>query len=307
MASWGPKLYQDDVAEDVRDYFKDQLKRGKKGSDITKELITEYTDIIESYDESENFWLALAETQWSLGRLEDNVKEKALYYIREGRSLKLWNEENRKKAKIREKVLEELKNKLLSEQPEEKHISQYKLYQCEWKLGDVYAYVLESKYAEEHGLKGDYLLIHKVGEYVFWPGHVIPIVRIKIAQSKRIPENIEEFDDLEYVQISGAGYEDVFYGTKGECLDNGVDVSDEEILREKVYELGFLPEYQLKIICSSKKSIPKKIMYVGNFQDVKQPKLEFIPSNKVNIYGVNWKDFEEEIIKRYRRNNRKRY
>ena len=30
MGSWGPQLYQDDFAQDLRDVYKDQLKRGKK-------------------------------------------------------------------------------------------------------------------------------------------------------------------------------------------------------------------------------------------------------------------------------------
>ena len=29
MGAWGPQLYQDDVAQEVRDYYKDQLHQGK--------------------------------------------------------------------------------------------------------------------------------------------------------------------------------------------------------------------------------------------------------------------------------------
>lgn len=42
MGTWGPKLYQDDLAEDIRDYYKEQLHRGKKGIEITKELLIQY-------------------------------------------------------------------------------------------------------------------------------------------------------------------------------------------------------------------------------------------------------------------------
>lgn len=301
MGTWGAKLYQDDIAEDVRDYFKDQLKRGKKGREITEDLITGYEDIIKSDDEAEVFWLALADTQWNLGRLEDYVKEKALYYIHEGRSLQRWKEENPGKVKIREKVLNELENKLLSEQPQEKYVAKYKLYQCEWKIGDVYACALENIYAEENNLKGEYILLHKVDEYVYWPGHVIPIVRIKITQNKKLPENIKEFDELSYLQISEWSYEDVFYGPEGKCMMNDVVVSDKHILKEMFDKMEFLPNYQLKIICRCKKNIPKKVMYVGNFQDAKLPNLEFIPDDKVNLHGVEWKDFEETIMKRYKK------
>ena len=37
MGIWGPKLYQDDFAEEIRDNYKEQLKRGKTGEQITKE------------------------------------------------------------------------------------------------------------------------------------------------------------------------------------------------------------------------------------------------------------------------------
>ena len=37
MGSWGPKLYQDDIAQDVRDTYKDRLRRGKTTKEITEE------------------------------------------------------------------------------------------------------------------------------------------------------------------------------------------------------------------------------------------------------------------------------
>lgn len=51
MGAWGPGLYQDDVALDVRDYYKDQLHRGKEGEQITQELIAQNSDILEDPDD----------------------------------------------------------------------------------------------------------------------------------------------------------------------------------------------------------------------------------------------------------------
>ena len=39
MGAWGLKIYQDDIAEDVKFYYMDQLHRGKTGEIITQELI----------------------------------------------------------------------------------------------------------------------------------------------------------------------------------------------------------------------------------------------------------------------------
>ena len=154
MGTWGPKLYQDDLAEDVRDYYKDQLHRGKKGIDITQELLVQYQIVISDSEEASVFWFALADTQWNLGRLEDKVKETALKHILLGDDLERWKIENPKLAKAREQTIEELRQKLLSPQPPEKKVTQYKIYRCEWKYGDVYAYQLESDLAEEKGLYG---------------------------------------------------------------------------------------------------------------------------------------------------------
>ena len=39
MGSWGPQLYQDDFAQDIRDVYKDQLKRGKKVMKLLKNYL----------------------------------------------------------------------------------------------------------------------------------------------------------------------------------------------------------------------------------------------------------------------------
>ncbi|MCI7179050.1 MAG: hypothetical protein MSA26_00335, partial [Lachnospiraceae bacterium] len=93
MGSWGPGLYQDDIAEDVRDVYKDQLYRGKTGAKITEELLEEYSDCMSDPDDAPVFWFALADTQWNLGRLEDPVKEQALYHLRDGADLRRWEAE----------------------------------------------------------------------------------------------------------------------------------------------------------------------------------------------------------------------
>jgi hypothetical protein len=85
MGSWGPKLYQDDIAEEVRDYFKDKLHRGKTGPEITRELIESSESEINDEDDGPIFWFALADTQWNLGRLEEYVKEQALFHIKQGK------------------------------------------------------------------------------------------------------------------------------------------------------------------------------------------------------------------------------
>ena len=298
MGSWGPGLYQDDIAEDVRDVYKDQLHRGKTGAEITEELLEEYSDCLSDPDDAPVFWFALADTQWNLGRLEDLVKEQALYHLREGADLRRWETEEPWGMKKRAKVLQKLEEKLLSPQPAEKKVSQYRLYHCEWKLGDVYAYPLESEYAKEKGLDGRYFLFHKIGERTYYPGHIIPVVRIKITKDKILPQNVSEFNALKYVQVSSRKCNDIFDPAQGDCFVEGKRIKKAE-MKEFLDESGCLPEYLFKLINTSKRIIPKSLFYVGNFQDALPPEREFIPEHRVEIVGFLWKSFDRIMMDRY--------
>lgn len=298
MGAWGPKLYQDDLAMDVRDSYKEYLRKGFKGNEITEMFLEEYSYAISDTDDAPIFWFALADTQWNLGRLEEGVKEKALYYIQNGSDISRWENENPKQAKVRIKVLEELENKLNSEQPIEKKISLYKLYRCEWKINDVYAYQLNSDYAKEKGLYGRYLLFHKVGETTCHPGHIIPIVRIKITNNDRLPLDENEINQLEYVQTWFTKYEDRFLPLSG-TRSIEEQIAEKSKINYECDEYGFLPQYKMVLFNTSKRIIPKSLIYIGNFKHIDPPKIEFTPHVEINIPGFLWKYFDECIIDRY--------
>ena len=304
MGAWGPGLYQDDIAEDVRDYYKDQLHRGKSGAEITQELLKR-NDLSDDLDDEPIFWFALADTQWNLGRLEDFVKKQALYHIHQGCDIKRWEEESPKEAKIRAKVLSDLEQKLLSPQPAEKKISQYRLYHCKWNMGDTFAYQLESDMAKEKGLLGRYILLQKVDERVWHPGHTVPIVYIKITDGKNLPLNLEEYNRMEYVQISFTKYEDRFLPIDGRRPRE--DIAEKSRLNYEVDEFGLLPQYRVILLTTSKRSIPSKLIYLGNFAEAVCPSKEFIPHSEFNISFVQWREFETAIISRYFGHNHREF
>ena len=96
MGIWGPGLYQNDIAEDVRFYYRDQLHRGKDSLQITQELLESYKDAIADTDDNPNFWFALADVQWDMGRLLPAVKEQALACLESGSGLSEWEESSKK-------------------------------------------------------------------------------------------------------------------------------------------------------------------------------------------------------------------
>lgn len=301
MGAWGPRLYQDDIAEEVRDYYKEQLHRGKTGKEITQELIAQNEYAISDPDDAPVFWFALADTQWNLGRLEDFVREQALHHIRDGHDVKRWAVEDPRGAKTRAETLEKLQLKLLSPQPAEKKIAQYKLYHCEWKIGDVFAYQLESDLAKERGLYGRYFLIQKVDEGIWYPGHIVPIVYVKITSDTNLPLNVEEYNQLEYIQTWFTKYEERFLPI--DMSRPQEDIAEKSKINYHVDEYGFLPQYRVTLLNTSKRVIPKKLIYVGNYVNTVCPQKEFIPHSKQNIVAVPWKQFDEtfetKMIKLY--------
>ena len=282
MGTWGTKLYQDDITSDVREYYQKVIKETNNGASVTDKLLKAFSSELDDRDDAPLVWFALADTQWDYGRLEDFVKEKALYYLDQGEDLFRWNDESPENADKRKKVLDKLKEKLLSPQPLEKKIKKTKHYCCQWKMGDVYAYPLDSEYAKEKGLAGRYFLFHKVDEGIFYPEHIIPIVRVKITKDNQLPLDKKTFNDLEYVQTS-IGF--------GRSLDP----------ETKVYydEYGYMPEYRLKLINTSKRIIPKNLIYVGNFQQVDPPAIENIPRDSIETQGFVWKFFDHHMIDTY--------
>lgn len=204
MGACGTGLYSDDVAQDVREEYKELLMVGLSNEEPTQKLIKDSQWLINDMNDGPVFWFVLADTQWKLGRLLPEVKEKAMKYIQDGEHLKIWSEENPKLGLRRKEVLDKLVNQLNSPMPETKKISTYKYYRNDLKLGDTYAYPLQGDYAKENGLGGRYIIIHKIGDHEEKKGidkDVFPIIHMKITTDTNLPRNVIELEACEYIRI----------------------------------------------------------------------------------------------------------
>ena len=129
----------------------------------------------------------------------------------------------------------------------------------------------------------------------------MPIIYVKLTKDANIPSTVEEYDEAEYVQTRFTKYEERFWPI--DMSRPKEDIEEKTKLNYEVDEYGFLPQYRLTLLNTSKRVIPKKLIYVGNFPDAIRPKKEFIPHAKVNIGVIWWKHFdmtfETEMIKKY--------
>ena len=122
MGTWGPGIYDCDIACDVRDAFVGELRLGKSELEATDALEAIYINEISDSDDAAVFWVALADTQWEYGRLIDRVKLKALKVLESGVDEAIWNDLKSQ----RERVYAELREKLARSMPKKKRVKRWK-------------------------------------------------------------------------------------------------------------------------------------------------------------------------------------
>lgn len=286
MGSWGSKLYQNDVAEDVRSEFKDLLTKGKSAEEITNSMIAGYREALNDPDDAPVFWCALADTQWNLGVLQDIVKENAISWIDRGADLAMWEAENPQSANARRKMYSDLKDKLRSPMPPIKEIKAPNIYRCEWAIGDTFAYEIENEELKEMGFKD--VIFHKVDETIWYPGHIIPIVNVLLSACSDLPKNKEDLEQLTFLQ-SGIH-------TKANVYNYHPKQSKENLT---IDEFGCYASYRVELLSTSKRIIPKKLIYLGRFDEIECPHNELIPDPIVTV-TVRWKKMEQFVLNYYR-------
>ena len=155
MDVWGSTL---DVCEVYMDYLKDQLSN----KEAYEKILEDFEDLMGDEDAELLFWFALAETQWKEGRMTQEVKEKALYWIEKDGGVNLWVESGANPEGWK-KTLQKLKEKLNSPMRSEKKIKKPEVInQNLWNIGDVYAYQFHTEESKELGRYGKYVLL--IGE-----------------------------------------------------------------------------------------------------------------------------------------------
>lgn len=165
MGAWGVKLDQNDVYADVKDFYTALLRYGVSDGETLQYTLNEFGAYIADDEDSDLFWLALANTMWKYGRLTDEVKSKAMAYIDSPVELAKWYEMSEDFGNSRKKELDKLKDKLNTEQPARKKFGKKRYKKCTWTDGDIYRYKFTSETAEKYDMAGKYLILQKVGDF----------------------------------------------------------------------------------------------------------------------------------------------
>lgn len=188
MGTWGPGIFSNDFASDLREAFRDEIASGASAQEALTCLQKRYSDELADPDEGPVFWLAIAATAWKIGRLEEPLKARALQIIARGEGIDHW--ESGPPRNKRQQALRELAMRLESPQPAVVKLKKRGVLTNDWAVGEVLGLRLQS---------GNWTLIHVLDHHQDAGGRSA-ICELLDWKAKDIPPSQEEVDRARIVQ-----------------------------------------------------------------------------------------------------------
>src|SRR6266567_140752 len=150
MGAWGPALFADDDAADLRDDYRAYLADAQSDAAATDLAARNNDANLDRPGEITAFWLALASIQWRMGRRDPRVKAVCLTISDNGIDLEKWADSPDRGK--RATVLANLRKMILSPLPPAKAMPKPLPVQLPgWEFGEVVGYRMAN---------GKYVLLH---------------------------------------------------------------------------------------------------------------------------------------------------
>jgi hypothetical protein len=143
LGVWGTGLFSDDVACDVRDHYRELLEDGVEDAAAITSTVEKYRAYLE--EPNGVALLAFAVTQSKLGRLDPDIRDRALAVLDRGADLEMWERDNPKLVPRRRAVLEKARAQLIGQQPPRKRLRPPKRIGSGLVAGDVLALALPQR------------------------------------------------------------------------------------------------------------------------------------------------------------------
>ncbi len=165
MGTWGTGISSNDVYEDINYKFFELYNQGMEVSALTEKLIKENKELIDSYEDQNNFWITIAKSQWECKALDPKIYNRVKHIVESEKDIEVWKELDASKSDLtkRKEVLDNFLEKISVEKkiPRKRKIK--KLRRAIFEKGDCLAFklsdgdfcgafVLESEQESEFGL-----------------------------------------------------------------------------------------------------------------------------------------------------------
>lgn len=183
MGTWGPGIFSDDVALDVRGVWREALMDGLDDAAATKRVLDELGELFEDEDDAIISWLALAAAQHQTGRLQAKVRERALAIIDDGADLERWREGSAALGRKRERALTALAAKLRGPQRAPTTLRRPRPTLSPLDVGDVV------RIRGREGGAGLFVVVDHSDAYP--PGSTEPVVAGLLWDREEVPDDVE--------------------------------------------------------------------------------------------------------------------
>jgi hypothetical protein len=190
MGAWGTGIFSDDFASDLRADYRELITDGKSHSEAMELLSRKHGESLADPEEAPVFWIALAATSWDLGRLDEQLKAKALAVISAGGGLERWDKPKDRRA--RQAALNKLADKLGQPQKPPIKLKRKPRFVTDWKVHEVVGFRQRS---------GKWLLLHVVGIHSGEAGDH-PIVNMLDWAGESTPPDQAEVENSQVVWLA---------------------------------------------------------------------------------------------------------
>jgi len=112
MGAWGPGIFEDDVAMDVRGMLEEALDQGWDLERATRRVLDEMADALDDMDDGPVIYLALAALQLERGTVLERIRNRALEIIARDAGLERWADTGGETLDARRRVLDDLRKSL---------------------------------------------------------------------------------------------------------------------------------------------------------------------------------------------------
>lgn len=251
------------LINEVKEEYIELRSGGASRDQATQQLIQEYADELTmgADDDGLLFWIGLADGQYARKEITLEVA---------GRGLKALDMLTESCVPVTPLDINRRREHYsAAPMPERKVGKPRRKFQCNWNVGDVFAYQLSGPEADEAGLARKYVLLRKVDEDDFGDGRLLPIVTVSIWDSDPLPCTAEEFQRVPMLKICNGG---------------------------RCGSPKWKNEYRAEIVIKSDKQLASmQLQFLGNFQNIPMPDDEIIFTNPGYMTMLMPERFEHQI------------
>lgn len=280
MGSWGTRLYDSDTACDVRDRFNELMQKTQQSEAIEDTILQEFSDYLTDEEDAPIIWIALADMQWRHGILSSKVKNAAMENLN-GIIQNLQSGGKRAEEYTTINLIEarRIYKKITSPMGIAKKVSIRRTYQCQWRIGDMYAYKLKSEHAEAVGLIDEFYIYHVVN-HLKWSEDIYPVAYCYLTSGGDLPQDMRDIRKMLLIPSMIPPRP-------------GLPISMSEHTKNGDYI------YRVALAIRSKAEEKRAFEYLGNYDDLPCPENEYIygdPQNTIQStvqrlevpLGYNW-------------------